>query len=109
MRNLGCIVGRTDLLLQIAENQKSNKFWTLIYVKSGVGMCLIGGQLTCLNEGDILFFPPGIACSFVSDDLGDEYNENIELDECYVVKLTNKVGETFAWIGDINFNPYNEV
>ena len=33
-----------------------------------------------------------------------EYNENIELDECYVVKLTNKVGETFAWIGDINFN-----
>ena len=36
-----------------------------------------------------------------------EYNENIELDECYVVKLTNKVGETFAWIGDINFNPYN--
>lgn len=38
-----------------------------------------------------------------------EYNENIELDECYVVKLTNKVGETFAWIGDINFNPYNEV
>lgn len=37
-----------------------------------------------------------------------EYNENIELDECYVVKLTNKVGETFAWIGDINFNPYNE-
>lgn len=37
-----------------------------------------------------------------------EYIENIELDECYVVKLTNKVGETFAWIGDINFNPYNE-
>jgi len=37
-----------------------------------------------------------------------EYNENIELDECYVVKLTNKIGETFAWIGDINFNPYNE-
>jgi len=38
-----------------------------------------------------------------------EYNENVELDECYVVKLTNKVGETFTWIGDINFNPYNEV
>lgn len=28
-----------------------------------------------------------------------EYNENIELNECYIVKLTNKVG-------DINFNPY---
>lgn len=37
-----------------------------------------------------------------------EYNKNIELDECYIVKITNKVGETFAWIGDINFNPYNE-
>lgn len=24
----------------------------------------------------------------------------------YVVSLTNKTGETFAWIGDINFNPY---
>lgn len=37
-----------------------------------------------------------------------EYNENIGLDECYIVKLTNKFGETFALIGDINFNPYNE-
>lgn len=35
-----------------------------------------------------------------------EYNENIELNECYIVKLTYKLGETFAWIGDINFNPY---
>ena len=35
-----------------------------------------------------------------------EYNENIELDECYIVKLINKVGETFACIGYINFKPY---
>lgn len=34
-----------------------------------------------------------------------EYNENIELGECYIVKLTNKVGETFASIGYINFKP----
>lgn len=26
----------------------------------------------------------------------------------YVIKLTNKLGETFAYIGDINFNPYEE-
>ena len=35
----------------------------------------------------------------------NEYNENIELDECYIVKLTNKVGGTFACIGYINFKP----
>ena len=79
MRNVGYQIGRTDLLLQLSVNQISNKFWTLIYIKSGVGMCLVDGQLMCLNEGDILFFPPGIAYSFVSEDLGDEYNENMEV------------------------------
>lgn len=34
-----------------------------------------------------------------------EYNEYSKL---YMVKLTNKFGETFAYIGDINFNPYFE-
>ena len=79
MRNVGYQIGRTDLLLQLSVNQMSNKFWTLIYIKSGVGMCLVDGQLMGLNEGGILFFPPGIAYSFVSEDLGDEYNENIEV------------------------------
>ena len=79
MRNVGYQIGRTDLLLQLSVNQMSNKFWTLIYIKSGVGMCLVDGQLMGLSEGDILFFPPGIAYSFVSEDLGDEYNENIEV------------------------------
>ena len=79
MRNVGYQIGRTDLLLQLSVTQMSNKFWTLIYIKSGVGMCLVDGQLMGLSEGDILFFPPGIAYSFVSEDLGDEYNENIEV------------------------------
>ena len=42
-------------------------------------MCLIDEQLMCLNEGDILFFPPGLAYSFDSEDLGDEYNENVDV------------------------------
>lgn len=42
-------------------------------------MCLIDGHLKCLNEGDILFFPPGLEYSFSSEDLGDEYNENIDV------------------------------
>ena len=79
MRNLGYQIGRTDLLLQLSVNQISNKFWILIYIRSGVGMCLIDEQLMCLNEGDILFFPPGLAYSFDSEDLGDEYNENIDV------------------------------
>ena len=32
-----------------------------------------------------------------------DYNELAKL---YYVRLTNKTGETFALIGDINFNPY---
>ena len=72
-------MGQVDQLIQLAENQKSNKFWTLVYIRSGVGMCLIDGQLTCLNEGDILFFPPRVAYSFSSSDLGDEYNANISV------------------------------
>lgn len=32
-----------------------------------------------------------------------DYNEYAKL---YNVKLTSKTGETFALIGDINFNPY---
>ena len=79
MRTGGYKVGQVDQLIQLAENQKSNKFWTLVYIRSGVGMCLIDGQLTCLNEGDILFFPPRVAYSFSSSDLGDEYNANISV------------------------------
>jgi AraC-like DNA-binding protein len=82
MRNLGYQIGRTDLLLQLSVNQIGNKFWTLIYIRSGVGMCLIDEQLMCLNEGDILFFPPGLAYSFDSEDLGDEYNENVDVVIC---------------------------
>ena len=79
MRNGGYQIGQVDLLQQLAENQKSNKYWTLVYIKDGVGMCLIDRQLTCLNEGDILFFPPRLAYSFASSDLSDEYNENINV------------------------------
>ena len=79
MRNGGYQIGQVDLLLQLAENQKSNKYWTLVYIKDGVGMCLIDGQLTCLNEGDILFFPPRVTYSFSTSDLGDEYNANVNV------------------------------
>jgi hypothetical protein len=33
-----------------------------------------------------------------------KYNEYSNF---YEIALTNKLGEIFAWIGDLNFNPYN--
>lgn len=32
-----------------------------------------------------------------------KYNEYSKF---YEIVLTNKLGESFAWIGDLNFNPY---
>ena len=78
MYNGGYKIGQVDLLLQLTENQKTNRYWTLIYIRKGVGMCLVEGVLTCLNAGDILFFPPKVSYSFATADLGDEYNENID-------------------------------
>lgn len=78
MKSAGYISGNMDILLQYAENQKSNRYWTLIYVRKGTGMYLLERDLKCLNEGDILFFPPGLEYSFSSADLGDEYNVNVD-------------------------------
>lgn len=74
----GCIVGDISLLTQNTENQSINKFWTLIYIKKGIGMYLLKGQLKGLNEGDLLLFPPKLSYSFSSADLGDEYNVNVD-------------------------------
>ena len=42
-----------------------------------MGLYLLDSSLRCLNEGDLILLPPRIDFSFASDDLGDEYNENI--------------------------------
>ena len=78
MNNSGCIFGDMSLLTQIADNQKNNKFWTLLYIKKGAGIYLLDGHLRGLSDGDLLFFPPRLGYSFSSDDLGDEYNINID-------------------------------
>ena len=77
MNNSGCLLGDMSLLTQNAENQKNNKFWTLLYIKKGAGIYLLDGHLRGLSDGDLLFFPPGLDYSFSSHDLGDEYNINI--------------------------------
>lgn len=78
MKACGYIFGDMSLLTQCPKIQKDNKCWTLIFVRKGNGIYLLGGELRALNEGDILFFPPKLDYSFASIDLGDEYNVNID-------------------------------
>lgn len=71
-------LGGIEELTQKKENQRTNASWTLLYVRKGAGMYLLDGRLLCLNESDILLLPPYVSYSFVSSDLGDEYNESID-------------------------------
>ena len=78
MAQVGYKVGKMDILTKNAENQKTNKYWTLLYVRNGSGMYICDGKLLCLNESDVLLFPPKVTYTFAADDLGDEYNANID-------------------------------
>ena len=78
MTKSGYLAGGMELLTKSIINQKNNKIFVLLYVRHGVGMYLLDGRLTCLNEGDLLFFPAGSSFSFLSSDLGDEYNESVD-------------------------------
>ena len=70
--------GGMDLLMQKSDNHKKNKYWTLVYIKEGIGMYILESSLRALNKGDMMILPPNVFYSFVADDLGDEYNENIK-------------------------------
>ena len=74
----GYQVGKMDILTKKAENQRDNKSWTLLYMRSGSGMYICEGKLFCLNESDVLVFPPRVSYSFVPADLGDEYNVSVD-------------------------------
>lgn len=70
--------GGMDVITQSSETQKTNKCWTLIYIKSGAGLYLLDGRLRGLNDGDLIIIPPRLSYSFVAEDLGGEYNVNID-------------------------------
>lgn len=72
------IVGGMSLLTKTAETQKSNIYWTLVYIRRGIGMYLLDSDLRCLNEGDIIIMPPRMSYSFAAPELGDEYNINVD-------------------------------
>lgn len=65
-------------LLQARQTQRTNTCWTLVYVREGAGMCLLGQRMVCLDENDIILIPPRFAFSFMSSDLGDEYNASLD-------------------------------
>lgn len=77
MTNSGYLLGDINLLTKCAENQYTNTYWTIVYIKKGIGMYILDSDLRCLNEGDIIILPPKTSYSFCSVDLGDEYNINV--------------------------------
>jgi AraC-like DNA-binding protein len=74
----GYILGDGVLLTQLSGNKRTNTFWTIVYVKRGIGMYMLDSAFVCLNEGDIVILPPRVSFSFVAKDLGDEYNVKID-------------------------------
>ena len=74
----GYLLSNQEGLIKLSDNQKNNRSWTLVYIKRGVGMYLLDGSLRCLNEGDLILLPPRVSYSFSSEQLGDEYNINLD-------------------------------
>ena len=78
MNKAGYIISGMELLVQHAETQKTNTFWTLVYIKRGIGMYLLDSDLRPVNQGDIIILPPKLSYSFCAEELGDEYNINVD-------------------------------
>lgn len=78
MSKTGYMLSGMNLLIQHAETQKINKYWTIVYVKKGIGMYILDTDLRPVNEGDIIILPPRLSYSFCADELGDEYNVNVD-------------------------------
>ena len=72
------ILGGMELLTKSAETQKTNVYWTVVYIKKGIGMYILDSELRCLNEGDMIILPPKMSYSFAATELGDEYNISVD-------------------------------
>ena len=102
MNEIGYILGGMDLLTQSAETQKTNVYWTIVYIRRGIGMYILDSNLRPINQGDVILLPPKVAYSFCSKDLGDEYNINVD---AVVLRFDN------AWLTNLLsvFGTMNEV
>ena len=77
MIKAGYRFGGIDLLMNIVDYQRKSKYFTLVYIKEGAGMYMVGTSFRCLNQGDMMILPPSIDYRFDSESLGDEYNESV--------------------------------
>lgn len=102
MNEIGYILGGMDLLTQSTETQKTNVYWTIVYIRRGIGMYILDSNLRPINQGDVILLPPKVAYSFCSKDLGDEYNINVD---AVVLRFDN------AWLTNLLsvFGTMNEV
>ena len=78
MGTTGYMLGGIELLTQNAETQRTNTYWTVVYIRKGDGIYLLDSDLRPLNEGDLFILPPRVSYSFYAADLGDEYNESVD-------------------------------
>ena len=60
----GYMLSNEEGLIKLSDNQKTNRSWTVVYVREGMGMYILDGALRCLNEGDIVVLPPRVSYSF---------------------------------------------
>ena len=102
MNEIGYILGGMDLLTQSTETQKTNVYWTIVYIRRGIGMYILDSNLRPINQGDVILLPPKVAYSFCSKYLGDEYNINVD---AVVLRFDN------AWLTNLLsvFGTMNEV
>ena len=102
MKSSGYWTGGLDILVHGNKKVHYNSAWTLVYVKSGAGMYVLDGRLTCLNHNDIIFIPPRVSYSFAPADMGDEYNENVEVIAlCFNQVWTDALLKAFIHYGDL--------
>ena len=102
MKSSGYWTGGFDILVRGKEKVHYNNVWTLVYAKEGAGMYVLDGRLTCLNCNDIILIPPKVSCSFAPADMGDEYNENVEIIAlCFNQVWLDALLKTFIHYGDL--------
>lgn len=102
MKSSGYWTGGFDILVRGKEKVHYNNVWTLVYAKEGAGMYVLDGRLTCLNCNDIILIPPKVSCSFAPSDMGDEYNENVEIIAlCFNQVWLDALLKAFIHYGDL--------
>ena len=102
MKSSGYWTGGFDILVRGNEKVHYSNVWTLVYAKEGAGMYILDGRLTCLNCNDIIFIPPKVSCSFAPADMGDEYNENVEIIAlCFNQVWLDALLKAFIHYGDL--------